>query len=142
VAVDLAARAVDWEPDGLDAPTDNDCEDHLPVGVNSLPDAGGPGDVRVRVIHNGVELWNLIVVRPRDSSPTTYGKGSGGGASARGVPVYNGWSCGSWSTGVQRRLTTATADRVLPAIEEHRSISQIWHVRAEAQQEIRGAGIG
>jgi hypothetical protein len=28
-----------------------------------------------------------------------------------------------------------------PAMEEHRSTSQTWHVRAEAQRQIRGAGI-
>lgn len=77
VAVDLARGVVDWEPAHVDGPTDDDCESHLPVGVNSLADAGGPARVRVRVIRNGVELWNLIVVRPRDSTPQTYGKGSG-----------------------------------------------------------------
>jgi hypothetical protein len=35
----------------------------------------------------------------------------------------------------------ATADRVLPVMEEHRSSSHIWHVRGEAQRQIRGAGI-
>jgi hypothetical protein len=30
---------------------------------------------------------------------------------------------------------------VLPAMEEHRSSSHIWHVRGEAQRQIRGAGI-
>jgi hypothetical protein len=77
VAVDLAARAVDWSPAGVDAPTDDDCEARLPVGVESLPDAGGPGQVRVRVLRGGTELWNIIVVRPRDSEPRTHGKGSG-----------------------------------------------------------------
>lgn len=77
VAVDLATRAVDWSPAGVDAPTDNDCEARLPIAVPDLPDAGGPGQVRVRVLRGGTELWNVIVVRPRDSEPRTYGKGSG-----------------------------------------------------------------
>jgi hypothetical protein len=77
VAVDLAARRVDWEPAGVDPATDHDCEAHLPVGVESMPDTGGPDSVTVRVIRNGTELWSLVVVRPRNSSPTTYGKGSG-----------------------------------------------------------------
>ena len=77
VAVDLANRRVDWEPAGVDGATDNDCESHLPVGVGSLADAGGPARVRVRVIRGGQELWNFEVVRPRDSEPRTYGKGSG-----------------------------------------------------------------
>ena len=33
----------------------------------------------------------------------------------------------------------AAADRVLTAMEEHRSTWQIWHVRAEAQRQVRGA---
>ena len=77
VAVDLATDAVDWQPEGIDHPLDGDCESHLPVGVGSLPDAGGPDRVRVRVLRGGEELWNLVVVRPRNSTPTTYGKGSG-----------------------------------------------------------------
>ena len=35
----------------------------------------------------------------------------------------------------------AAADRVLTALEEHRSTWQIWHVRAEAQRQIRAANI-
>ncbi len=35
----------------------------------------------------------------------------------------------------------AAADRVLKALEEHRSTWQIWHVRAEAQRQIRAANI-
>jgi conjugative relaxase-like TrwC/TraI family protein len=35
----------------------------------------------------------------------------------------------------------AAADRVLTAMEEHRSTWQEWHVRAEAQRQIRGANI-
>jgi hypothetical protein len=35
----------------------------------------------------------------------------------------------------------AAADRVLTAMEEHRSTWQIWHVRAEAQRQIRAANI-
>jgi hypothetical protein len=77
VAVDLYRRFVDWEPVGLDPPTDDDCEARLPVGVGSLPDAGGPSQVRVRVLLGGQELWNMIVVRPRNSTPTAYGKGAG-----------------------------------------------------------------
>jgi hypothetical protein len=33
--------------------------------------------VRVRVVVDGEELWNLIVLRPRASTPTTFDKGSG-----------------------------------------------------------------
>src|SRR4029453_953656 len=43
VAVDVAGGTVDWAPEGVDGPTDDDCEAHLPIGVESLPDAGGPG---------------------------------------------------------------------------------------------------
>ena len=35
----------------------------------------------------------------------------------------------------------AAADRVLAAMEEHRSTWQIWHVRAEAQRQIRAANL-
>jgi hypothetical protein len=35
----------------------------------------------------------------------------------------------------------AAADRVLTAMEEHRSTWQIWHVRAEAQRQIRAANL-
>jgi conjugative relaxase-like TrwC/TraI family protein len=35
----------------------------------------------------------------------------------------------------------AAADRVLTAMEEHRSTWQVWHVRAEAQRQIRAANI-
>jgi hypothetical protein len=77
VAVDVAGGTVDWEPEGVDGPSDDDCEAHLPIGVESLPDAGGPGRVRVRVLRGGEELWNLEVVRPRDSQPQSNGKGSG-----------------------------------------------------------------
>jgi hypothetical protein len=77
VAVDTAAGNVDAQPEGVDAATDDDCEEHLPVGVDSLADAGGPKQVRVRVIKGGQEIWNLIVRRPRDSAPQTFGKGSG-----------------------------------------------------------------
>ena len=77
VAVDVAAGSVDWEPAGVHGPSDDDCEARLPVGVESLPDAGGPGRVRVRVLRGGQELWSLEVVRPRDSEPTSNGKGSG-----------------------------------------------------------------
>jgi hypothetical protein len=77
VAVDVAGGTVDWAPAGVDGPTDNDCEARLPIGVPSLPNAGGPGRVRVRVLRGGQELWNLEVVRPRDSQPQSNGKGSG-----------------------------------------------------------------
>jgi hypothetical protein len=76
VAVDLSDQVVDWDSPILDHP-DGDCEDHLPVGVESFDDAGGLAQVRVRVLRGGEELWDLVVVRPRDSTPTTYGKGSG-----------------------------------------------------------------
>jgi hypothetical protein len=77
VAVDVHGRTVDWEPAGLHPPADEDCEAHLPVGVESLPDAGGPDRVRVRVVRGGQELWSFVVVRPRNSAPTALGKGSG-----------------------------------------------------------------
>jgi conjugative relaxase-like TrwC/TraI family protein len=35
----------------------------------------------------------------------------------------------------------AAADRVLAAMEEHRSTWQVWHVRAEAQRQIRAANL-
>jgi hypothetical protein len=36
---------------------------------------------------------------------------------------------------------SAAADRVLIAMEEHRSTWQIWHVRAEAQRQVRAANL-
>ncbi|MFZ0157831.1 MAG: hypothetical protein WAL50_02285 [Kineosporiaceae bacterium] len=75
-AVDIGERLVEWDPGWFHA-LDGDCEDHLPVGVESLADAGGRDWVRVRVIRGGEELWNLVVVRPRASAPTHVGKGSG-----------------------------------------------------------------
>ncbi len=76
VAVNLADGRIEWDP-GWFGGLDGDCEERLPVGVGSLPDAGGRDWVRVRVLRGGEELWNLIVVRPRASSPTHLGKGSG-----------------------------------------------------------------
>ncbi|HYJ74711.1 MAG TPA: hypothetical protein VEV65_03885 [Kineosporiaceae bacterium] len=75
-AVDVLNRAVEWDPGWFDS-LDGDCESSLPVGVESLPDAGGRDSVRVRVLRAGEELWNLVVVRPRASAPTHFGKGSG-----------------------------------------------------------------
>lgn len=75
VAVHLAAGEVDWTPDGVAAHTDDDCEKHLPEGVGSLRDHGGPDQVRVRVVRDGVELWSLVVVRPRASQPGPDGAG-------------------------------------------------------------------
>lgn len=75
-AVDLGERTVQWDPGWFDG-LDGDCESRLPVGVESMPDAGGRDWVRVRVLRGGVELWNLVVVRPRASAPTHFGKGSG-----------------------------------------------------------------
>src|SRR5215212_5694985 len=40
VAADLGARDIDWQPAGLDHPTDSDCEAHLPVGMESIADTG------------------------------------------------------------------------------------------------------
>ncbi|GAA4081285.1 hypothetical protein [Nonomuraea soli] len=72
VAVDLRARTVDWAPAGDPEPVNlrmhHDCEKSVPAPVGSLPDRGGPGRVRLTVLQNGMELWNLIVVRPRNSS--------------------------------------------------------------------------
>jgi len=76
VAVDIGDRLVEWDPDPFHG-LDGDCEESLPVGVDSLPDAGGRDWVRVRVLRGGQELWNLVVVRPRASAPTHLGKGSG-----------------------------------------------------------------
>ncbi|WP_204043421.1 hypothetical protein [Acrocarpospora phusangensis] len=75
VAVDVAAHTVDWHPADVAAHTDDDCEKHLPEGVGSQADRGGPDQVRVRVVRDGVELWNLIVVRPRASQPAPDGAG-------------------------------------------------------------------
>ncbi|MET7280795.1 hypothetical protein ABZS29_21330 [Kribbella sp. NPDC005582] len=75
-AVDLSEGAVEWDPE-LFQLLEGDCEERLPVGVNSMPDAGGRDWVRVRVLRGGVELWNLVVVRPRASEPSHFGKGSG-----------------------------------------------------------------
>src|SRR4051794_2775063 len=75
-AVDLVEGAVEWDP-GWFHLLDGDCESRLPVGVESLPDEGGRDSVRVRVLRGGEELWNLVVVRPRASAPTHFGKGSG-----------------------------------------------------------------
>lgn len=77
VAVDLAAKTVDWAPAGIEHPNDGDCESRLPLPAGSLPDSGGPDQVRVRVRVDGEELWNLIVVRPRASTPAKPKKGSG-----------------------------------------------------------------
>ncbi|GAA1603566.1 hypothetical protein GCM10009789_66990 [Kribbella sancticallisti] len=76
VAVDISDRLVDWDP-GPFHTLDGDCEDRLPVGVESLPHDEGRDWVRVRVLRGGEELWNLVVVRPRASAPTQLGKGSG-----------------------------------------------------------------
>jgi conjugative relaxase-like TrwC/TraI family protein len=38
---------------------------------------------------------------------------------------------------VDAELLTATAEKVLEAVEEHRSTWQSWHVRAEAQRQVR-----
>ncbi|MFI6317180.1 hypothetical protein ACIBG8_06665 [Nonomuraea sp. NPDC050556] len=69
VAVDVAEGTVDWAPEGVAEPTDQDCEHHLPEGVGPLANQGGPNQVRVRVMDGDTELWNLIVVRPRNSQP-------------------------------------------------------------------------
>ncbi|MFC7109766.1 hypothetical protein ACFQQB_60895 [Nonomuraea rubra] len=69
VAVDLAARSVDWTPAGINVRMHHDCEDGVPVGVDALADRGGPDQVRVRVHRGGTELWNLLVARPRASAP-------------------------------------------------------------------------
>jgi conjugative relaxase-like TrwC/TraI family protein len=45
------------------------------------------------------------------------------------------------SPAVDAAWVAAAADRVLTALEEHRSTWQIWHVRAEAQRQIRAANI-
>jgi conjugative relaxase-like TrwC/TraI family protein len=42
---------------------------------------------------------------------------------------------------IDEAWVSATADRVLTAMEEHRSTWQIWHVRAEAQRQVRAADI-
>ncbi|GAB1821113.1 hypothetical protein [Herbidospora sp. RD11066] len=82
VAVDVAAGEVDWEPVDVAAhPDHGDCEERLPDEVAPLRDRGGPPMVRLRVISGGEELWNLIVVRPRDSAPA----GSGSGVELRQV---------------------------------------------------------
>ncbi|MGV9771401.1 hypothetical protein [Streptosporangium sp. NPDC003464] len=78
VAVDVAAGSVDWSPAGVSvAMHPGDCESHLPEGVESLRDRGGPNQVRLRVLDGDTELWNMIVVRPRASAPSGPGDGSG-----------------------------------------------------------------
>ncbi|WP_031162296.1 hypothetical protein [Streptosporangium roseum] len=78
VAVDVAAGEVDWSPAGVSvAMHPGDCESHLPEGVESLRDRGGPDQVRLRVVDGDTELWNMIVVRPRASAPHDPGDGSG-----------------------------------------------------------------
>ncbi len=42
---------------------------------------------------------------------------------------------------VDAAWVSETADRVLAAVEEHRSTWQMWHVRAEAQRQVRTADI-
>lgn len=77
VSVDIARRLVDWYPIGVHSPTDADCERMLPAGVDVGQDPNGHARVRVRVLDGGTELWNFVLVRPRNSEPATYGKGSG-----------------------------------------------------------------
>ncbi|MEU7838437.1 MULTISPECIES: hypothetical protein [unclassified Nonomuraea] len=77
VAVDTAARTVDWTPAGIDVRMHHDCEHTVPEGVTPLADHGGPDQVRVRVLRGADELWNLLVVRPRASAPQNPGAGSG-----------------------------------------------------------------
>jgi hypothetical protein len=91
VAVNLADRSIEWDP-GWFGMLDGDCEERLPVGVGSLSDEGGRDWVRVRVLRGGEELWNLIVVRPRASSPTHLGRAP---ASNSGTsPTVDGSCCG------------------------------------------------
>jgi conjugative relaxase-like TrwC/TraI family protein len=42
---------------------------------------------------------------------------------------------------VDAEWVTATAEKVLEAVEEHRSTWQIWHVRAEAQRQVRAVQV-
>lgn len=77
LAVDVAGRLAYLDPDWLDPWLPGDCESRLPVRVDVPADTTGPDRVRVRVISDGVELWSLVVVRPRGSAPTAHGKGSG-----------------------------------------------------------------
>jgi hypothetical protein len=42
------------------------------------------------------------------------------------------------SPAVDAEWVAATAEKVLAAVEEHRSTWQSWHVRAEAQRQVRG----
>ncbi|MFI9550353.1 hypothetical protein [Nonomuraea endophytica] len=82
VAVDVHARTVDWTPAGINVRMHHDCEDTVPEEVDALTDRGGPDQVRVRVVRGESELWNLIVVRPRASSPQD---GAGSGVELRNV---------------------------------------------------------
>ncbi len=75
VAISLTHQTVEWHPQGLDPSHDN-CEAHLPARIDSAQSQDGLDKVRVRVIRDGQELWNFIVVRPRASAPSS-GKGSG-----------------------------------------------------------------
>jgi conjugative relaxase-like TrwC/TraI family protein len=45
------------------------------------------------------------------------------------------------SAAVNAKWLTATAEKVLAAVEEHRSTWQSWHVHAEAQRHIRSAAV-
>ncbi len=44
-------------------------------------------------------------------------------------------------TSVDSDWVSSTADRILTVVEEHRATWQIWHVRAEAQRQVRAADI-
>jgi hypothetical protein len=76
-AINIGNRLVIRHPDWIVHWPAFDCESHLPVGVYPSPIPGGPDRVRVRVLDDETELWNLIVVRPRASEPSALGKGSG-----------------------------------------------------------------
>jgi hypothetical protein len=67
------------ELDGVPAPSEHDCEPAEPDDSCDFA-AGGPAQIRLRVIKGSTTLWDLVVVRPRDSSGT-----NGSGVELRSV---------------------------------------------------------
>ena len=68
VGVRLGDGAVVDDLDGVPLPSAHSCEPTPPV--DACPDPGGPASVRLHITKAGTRLWDLVVVRPRDSSGT------------------------------------------------------------------------
>ena len=62
----LSDGRVVLNPEGVPQPSTADCEPPAPQGGCSS--AGGPDQVRVRVVQGALTLWDFILVRPRASS--------------------------------------------------------------------------